>query len=138
MMFEVSTFRDTNIFILQGANIEEMQSMLDEHVLLSQSIRQDPGALPLLEEANEWFHTMMATQRILDVWVKVQQNYLYLWPIFNSAGIQEDVKQLLDSESFSKVDKNWQRIMGELLQDKHALKIKDIKNIQSILNESQQ
>ena len=71
------------------------------------------------------------------MWVKVQQNYLYLWPIFNSAGIQDDVKQLLDSESFEKVDRAWRRIMAELDKDKTALCAKDIKNIQLTLDESE-
>ena len=33
--FDVTTFRDTNIPILKGDKIEDMQTMLDEHVLVS-------------------------------------------------------------------------------------------------------
>ena len=54
---------------------------------------------------------MMFTQETIEIWLRVQTNYLYLYPIFNSAGIQDEVKSLLDSEGFSTVDKAWHNIM---------------------------
>lgn len=34
----------------------------------------------------------MFTQETIEIWLKVQNNYLYLQPIFNNVGIQDDVK----------------------------------------------
>ena len=38
-VLETSQYRDTEIMVLQGANVEEIQLRLDEHRLLSQTIR---------------------------------------------------------------------------------------------------
>jgi dynein heavy chain, axonemal len=45
--------------------------------------------------ARAWEKTMMKIQEILEVWVAVQANYLYLEPIFNS----EDISKKLPSEA---------------------------------------
>jgi len=58
---EITTFRDTGIPILAGAKIEEVQQKLDEDVLISQTIKNSPAVLPLLEEARQWERTMMFT-----------------------------------------------------------------------------
>lgn len=42
LRFELSTFRDSGIPILSGQNIEEIQLLLDEHTLTSQTIRSNP------------------------------------------------------------------------------------------------
>ena len=76
--FDITTFRDTNIPILKGDKIEDMQTMLDEHVLVSQTIKNSPDVLPLIHEAADWERTMVFTQEILEIWLKVQTNYLFL------------------------------------------------------------
>ena len=134
--FEITTFRDTEIPILSGLKVEEMQNKLDEDVLISQTIKNSPSVLPLLEEARSWERTMLFTQETIEIWLRVQSNYLYLWPIFNSVGIQDEVKSLLDSDGFANVDKAWQKIMEELRNDTLALNLNKIENLENILKES--
>lgn len=78
MHFEFKTFRDTNIPILAGQHIEEMQQKLDEDALISQTIKNSPNVLPLIDEARAWDRTMKFMQETIDVWLRVQSNYLYL------------------------------------------------------------
>ena len=87
MRFEITEFRETQIPILSGNKVEEMQTKLDEDVLVSQTIKNSPAVLPLLEEARAWEKTMTTTQETIEIWLRVQTSYLYLWPIFNSVGI---------------------------------------------------
>ena len=61
MRFEFTTFRDTSIPILAGQKVEEMQQKLDEDVLISQTIKNSPAVLPLLEEARAWERIMIYT-----------------------------------------------------------------------------
>ena len=79
---------------------------------------------------------MVFTQEILEIWLKVQTNYLFLYPIFNSVGIQEEVKTILDSDAFSKVDEAWRAIMGELRKDTLVLSLGRIKDLESTLREA--
>ena len=135
MRFEITEFRDTQIPILSGNNVEEMQTKLDEDVLVSQTIKNSPAVLPLLEEARAWERTMLSTQETIEVWLRVQTSYLYLWPIFNSVGIQEEVKSLLDSDGFATVDKAWRNIMAKLQEDTLALSLSKIDDLERILKE---
>ena len=79
---------------------------------------------------------MNFTQETIEIWLHVQSSYLYLYPIFNSAGIQPEVKSLLDSDGFATVDKAWHNIMGELKRDTLALNLDKIANLEDILKES--
>lgn len=123
--FELKSFKDTDIPILVGANIEAMQSMLDEHVLQAQMIKNNPDVEPLIVQASDWEHTMLYTQEILEIWLRVQTNYLFLVPIFNAGGIQEEVKNLLDHDSFKLIDVSWREIMAAL---KYKNRVLDLEN----------
>jgi dynein heavy chain len=59
---------------------------------------------------------------------------LFLYPIFNSAGIQEEVKNILDSDAFLKVDEAWREIMNELKNDTKVLNLGRIKDLEHILS----
>ena len=79
---------------------------------------------------------MVFTQEILEIWLKVQTNYLFLHPIFNSAGIQDEVKSILDSDSFVKVDEAWRETMKELKKDTLVLSLNRIQDLESTLREA--
>jgi hypothetical protein len=50
-------------------------------------IKNNPDVEPLIIAATEWEHVMVYTQDVLDLWLRVQTNYLFLFPIFNAGGI---------------------------------------------------
>ena len=77
-------------------------------------IKNNPDVERLIIAATEWEHVMVYTQDVLDLWLRVQTNYLFLFPIFNAGGIQDEVKSLLDQESFRVIDAQWRKIMEEL------------------------
>ncbi len=87
LRFEITLFRDSGISILQGQNIEEIQTLLDEHTLTSQTIKSSPDVEPMQDRAVAWERLMVFLQEVLEVWIKVQANYLYLEPIFHSEDI---------------------------------------------------
>lgn len=48
VFFDLVRFKDTDIPILVGSNIELMQNMLDDHVMQSQMIKNNPDVEPLI------------------------------------------------------------------------------------------
>ena len=93
--FVLSEWRETGIPILKGDNVEEIQLLLDEHTIKAQTVRGNPNVRPHEKIAISWEKTMLNIQDILDVWISVQANYLYLEPIFNS----EDIVKKLPGEA---------------------------------------
>jgi hypothetical protein len=61
-----------------------MQLLLDEHVLVSATIVNNPDVAPILAEASRWAETMNFTRDVIETFINVQTSYLYLWPIFNT------------------------------------------------------
>ena len=41
-------------------------------------IKNNPDVEPLIIAATEWEHVMVYTQDVLDLWLRVQTNYLFL------------------------------------------------------------
>jgi dynein heavy chain len=109
LRFELTTFRDSGIPILQGQNVDEILLLLDEHALTAQTIRSSPDVVPMQERAVNWDRLMIFLQEVLDVWIKVQANYLYLEPIFHSEDITK--KLPIEAREFAKIDVMWRDAM---------------------------
>ena len=70
----------------------------------------------------------------MEVWIKVQSNYLYLEPIFHSEDITK--KLPVEAQEFARVDQTWKEIMHKVHQDTLVLHLNKIKLIQDNLDES--
>lgn len=81
--------RDSGRYILSG--LDDVQSLLDDHILKSQSMRGSPFIAALGRRATDWEEKLIMMQDIMDVWLKVQSNWMYLEPIFNSEDIMRQM-----------------------------------------------
>lgn len=92
-------FRDSDAFIL--ASLDEVQSLLDDHILKSQSMRGSPFIAALGKRATDWEEKLINMQDIMDIWLKVQSTWMYLEPIFNSEDIMRQMP--VEGRSFKAV-----------------------------------
>ena len=114
-MLELTTFRDTDIPILFGPNVEVLQARLDEHCLVAQTIRASPDVGPLQGRAEAWDRQLARVQQVLEVWLRVQASFLYLEPVLRA----QDIRATLPAEAreFEQAAEAWARVTSRVRPD---------------------
>ncbi|KRX05785.1 P-loop containing nucleoside triphosphate hydrolase [Pseudocohnilembus persalinus] len=134
LKFIVVDYKNRGIKILQGAAVEEIQILIDDHSIKSQTIKQNPNIKFMERRANEWEAKMSYGQQVLEAWIKVQTLYLYLEPIFSFEDISKTLK--MEAEKFEQVDTIWKDIMEKVDEDPHVLHcITGIPRLLQLLNQ---
>ncbi|KAL0237672.1 hypothetical protein PCE1_001066 [Barthelona sp. PCE] len=106
MEFFINPYHDT--YTMGG--IEDVMTLLDDHIVTTQAMSFSPFKKPFEEEIAEWEALLKSTSDIIEEWCVVQASWMYLEPIFSSADI---IRQLpREYKTFSSVDHTWRRLMN--------------------------
>jgi len=115
--FVTTKLKDTEKDMLASA--EQIQSLLDDHIAKTQTMKSSLSKTPFEREIKSWEAKMLRIQDMIGELFKVQHNWVYLQPIFAS----EDNNRQLPEESgiFASLDQNFKDIMKQVVKEPHVL-----------------
>jgi dynein heavy chain len=111
--------------LLRG--IDDIQSVLDDHITKTQAIRSSPFCKPFEAEVHKWEATLVYIQEFVDSTVSLQRSWMALEPIFVSDDIKRQLPQ--ESEQFGKINEVFRQRMHQVDDLKNCIKISEIPNI---------
>ncbi|XP_011557170.3 dynein axonemal heavy chain 12 [Plutella xylostella] len=117
--FKTSPYKDTGINILSG--LDDIQSVLDEHIVKTIGMRGSAFVKPFHAEVFAWYDKIIRMNQTIDEWGKVQSQWLYLLPIFSSKDIVAQMPE--EGVMFAEVSNIYRRYMGAVEKDPHVIDI---------------
>ena len=89
--------------------IDDIQMILDDQIVKTQTMKTNSFIGPFEERTKAWETSLLMLQDTLDEWMKCQQTWMYLEPIFGSEDIMKQMP--VEGAMFKKVDASWRDIL---------------------------
>ena len=112
---------------------DDIQTMLDDHIVKTQTMRGSPFVKPFEERIRKWERQLIDMQDILDAWLKCQGVWMYLSPIFASDDIGRQMPK--EDRMFKVVDKQWREKLKEAQRNANVLNVMAIENLLKIFRD---
>ncbi|CAB0032367.1 unnamed protein product [Trichogramma brassicae] len=113
VFFSTMPFKDSKVTILTG--IDDVQAMLEEHIVKVQAMRGSAFVKPIADVVKEFYELLLRIQMTLDEWIKVQVQWMYLLPIFSSKDIVAQLPE--EGIMFGEVDGTFRKAMQSVARE---------------------
>jgi len=132
MELQILSYKDTGTGILKG--VDDINTILDEHITMTQAMAFSAFKGPFEERIDAWNSKLYMVSEVLEAWLKVQRDWLYLQPIFESADINKQLPT--EGKKFANVDKNWKQTISSAKSNPHVLEFCDNEKLLEKFKES--
>ena len=116
--FIMIVFKNTGTYSVTG--FDDAMAILDEHIVLTQTMQFSPFKKAFEEEIEEWNATLLYVSECIDEWIKCQGQWMYLQPIFDSPDIMKQLPS--ENKKFKNVDKVWRDVINGTKTNPNVLK----------------
>lgn len=132
VLLSFGEWRETKTYVLKG--LDEVQMLLDDQIVKTQSMRASPFIGPFEERVRMWERKLNLMQEIMDAWLACQQAWLYLEPIFGSDDILQQMP--VEGRKFKAVDATWRKTMEKAVKNPEVLQVCQDEELLKALSEA--
>lgn len=127
--FEFKEYKDTQIL---GA-LDETVEFVETNSLELMGMLTQKDVEEFKEKVLHWQKTLKTVDSVIQIWVKVQRNWMRLEPIFLAS---EDIRQQLpdDTKRFEKIDNEWKDMMREAAEEPGVVQACTFEGREELLN----
>jgi len=119
VQFDLQPWRDTGTHVLSKCSLEEMTGLVEEHLVKTRAMSKSPHVVPWAQRVAELEEWLKLTAQILKHWVRLQNMWTYLEPVFSG---QDILRQMpTEGQLFRKVNKMWRGLVATVGEQKAAL-----------------
>ncbi|XP_048343305.1 LOW QUALITY PROTEIN: dynein axonemal heavy chain 1 [Sphaerodactylus townsendi] len=119
VLFNILPYKETGTFIMKSP--DEASQLLDDHIVMTQSMSFSPFKKPFEERINTWENKLKMTQDVLEEWLTCQRAWLYLEPIFSSEDINRQLP--VESKRYQTMERMWRKIMKNAEENREVLTV---------------
>ena len=134
VVFVTKPYKDTGAYIVTGQSVDEVQMILDDQIMKTQTMSSSAFAKPFAKEMSEWQKYLTYMESLLEAWLKVQGTWLYLEPIFTSEDIVRQMPE--EADQFKVVDGGWRLTMKQVNETPRCLDVYEIDGLLQRLEEA--
>jgi dynein heavy chain len=117
--FTLANFKDAkDVFILAG--VDEIQALLDDSMVTMGTILSSRFVAGIRPEVEKMETSLRSLQNVLDEWLNVQKNWMYLEPIFSAPDIQRQLPA--EAKMFLDIDKGLKNIMKKVSENPNCMR----------------
>ncbi|PVD29059.1 hypothetical protein C0Q70_11656 [Pomacea canaliculata] len=117
--FEILTYKNTGTYIIKTS--EETSQLLDDHIVMTQSMSFSPYKKPFEDRISSWESKLRTTQDVLDEWLNCQRAWLYLEPIFSSEDINRQLP--VESKRYQTMERIWRKVMKNAKENPQVISL---------------
>ncbi|GKT28686.1 Dynein heavy chain, partial [Aduncisulcus paluster] len=108
--FQFEEFKTRGPVTLAPAHTSELITVMEDTQMALGSLVSNRYNKPFKEEIVDWVKKLSTASEIIDQWLNVQQNWIYLEAVFSGGDIARQLPQ--EAKRFANIDRNWGKIMN--------------------------
>ena len=118
--FVLNGFKDQkDVYILAG--VDDVQANLDESMMTVGTILASRYVAGIRTEVEKMESSLKSVQAVLDEWLGVQKNWMYLEPIFSAPDIQRQLPA--EAKMFADVDKGLKLFLKKVSENPNCMRV---------------